>query len=378
MNTARRLPLVNRTNSDELQELQELCFSSMKKQKTPVRRSRKDEVQVHQKAILKASDETASTVSISSLSSFDENFLSAKVDMLSFTPTCNQPWATPSENVASKAVFFRHLIGPAIKVQTAVRGWIQIKKYREQQKENLRLELIQLESQAATVIQAVFRGFQSRKMLARTQATISIQSMARRFFARQRRQLYSLEAKLRNIQHCHRVELEKIESNKQCEMKRIYNEIMASMQAEEKRLQEVHQSRLQLIAELKESNSQLREDNETLLAASLDIAQTNQRSMALLDHTKKNIKELQRFLPKVQADLAKHQAEAAEWQQGLEEFEKALEAFKERRATEKKIRKTFQITTLRLVQAIREGCSDAELAKSIVQMAKKKRKTTSV
>lgn len=375
MNTVRRLPFVNRSNSDELEEL---CYGTVKQQKLSARRSRKDTchnaIQKPTFAV-KASDETASTVSISSLSFDDENdpakdmsFTNIKLASrrASTGSPCNQPPRTPSDSFASKAVFFRHLIGPAIKVQAAVRGWIQMKKYRQQQMENLRQQRIQVEKQAAIANQ-----------VARSQATLLIQSMARGWFARQRRQIFTLEAKLRNIQHCHRVELGKIEAYKQREMKRICNEIMAPVLAEAKRLQEMHESRLKLIAELREENAQLREENETLRAASLVIANTNQRSMALLDQTMKNIQELQQFLPRVQADLKKHQAEVAEWQEAIQEYKQALETYKERFITENKIRKLSHGSIRRIVQVVGEGCMDMDLTKSIIRMAKKKRNATS-
>jgi IQ calmodulin-binding motif len=385
MNTTTRcLPFVNRTNSNDLQDLQELCYKSPSKQQqqypsfTSRRASLSDTVVKKHTTVsfvIKASDETASTASTSSLSSFGhENVVSAKV--VSFR---RQSLTLGDNNnfdfASSKAVFFRHLIAPATKVQAAVRGWIQIKKYRVQQREKRRQERLQLEAQAATVLQATARGFQSRQWLVKSRATIVLQAMARGWFGRQKRLLLTLQAKLCNIQRLHCVELEKIEVYKQRERKRIYKEMVASVHAEEQRLHDLHQSRLQVIAELKESNTRLREDNETLHQACLVIAATNQRTMSLLEQTNTNIADLERFTKRVQADLKKNEAAALGWTAGIQEFVKAQEKCDERCATEKKIRKTFHIAILRLVQAVREACSDADLTRSIVQMAKMSKKS---
>jgi IQ calmodulin-binding motif len=385
--TTRSLPFVNRTNSNDLQNLQELgCHKSPIKASFTRRSSLNDTVTKPTTfSFHKSSDETASTASISSLSSFGhENVACAKVVSFSrrqsLTLSDNNNSSIINNFASNKAVFFRHLIAPATKVQAAVRGWIQIKKYRNQQMEHRRQELIRVQAQAATSIQTFVRGFQSRRFIVKTQATIVIQSMARGWFGRQKRLVLTLQAKLCNIQQSHRAELENIEVYKQREKKRIYKEIVASARAEEQRMYDFHQSRLQLIAELKESNAKLREDNETLHKACLVVAETNQRSMALLEQTNKNIDELQRFIPRVQADLTKHQAHAAQWLAGIAELEQGLEKYQERCAAEKKVRKLMHIAVLRMVEAVRGACSDTDLTRSIVQMVKKtkKRKTTNV
>ena len=133
----------------------------------------------------------------------------------------------------------------------------------------------------------------------------------------QKGQIVSLQAKLLAIQQRHRHELDEIETWKQHEMQRIRDQVMGPVLAQEERRQKLYESRLKLIAELKDDNAELRDDNETLRLASLVVAKKNRRTMELTERAHANIQELQRFIPRVEADIRKAEANAI---QDIEKF----------------------------------------------------------
>lgn len=258
-------------------------------------------------------------------------------------------------SLVNTPVFRRRFHGPAALIQAAVRGMIQRVKYSELRLSIARYQIDKMEREAATTIQARFRGNQERDFIVPHHAALTIQSFMRSSLARMKNKASYLAVKLYRIRNSHMHELYMIERNKQLEMKRIKAELMEEAQAKERAQDEQVVKLNNEIDRLRKDNKKLRSQAKIIRKASGMMAKKNQEMLQLTEKTNnKNVVELQEAIARFEADKAQLNLVLAECQNRVKQYKTAQSQLEERIAAEQKVGRRYAET----LKHIHDACKN--------------------
>jgi IQ calmodulin-binding motif len=194
---------------------------------------------------------------------------------------------------------------------------------------------------AAIIIQACFRGHQQYRHYQTNKAKIQIQRT-------QMLQIDTLENALQRIQTRHAEELERIEHNKQLEMKCIHKEITQDFEEQGRRKDALLAENIGAIHALRLENKELRQANHAAQVENLEMAQKNERVLQMTDAIHESIDLAERSQATFHADYAQIQEIASAWQYRIRQFQTTREEIEERLHAEQMIHKS----TVRTIRCI--------------------------
>lgn len=309
-----------------------------------------------------ASPATVSTASISSHSSI--------VDLLvaPFTSSEVSPWMRDS-GLANTAVFRRRNHQPATRIQSAVRGMLQRKRYYKLCLSIVNHHIDKIESVASTRIQSRVRGNQARDVNVPHLAALCIQSFFKSCLARMTSRASFLAVELYRIRTTHTRELFLIERNKNIEMKRIYKELTEEAAAKERAQEEAVSNVASTITHFRKDNAKLRDQNKTLQKATRILAKKNARAIKLIDQTYKNIFELRDAASSLESDNKQIKLALLGCQKRVDEYNAAHSRLNEHLDAERKIGERYVHAINDSLKHIHSTCSDKQLSGDIIRAA---------
>jgi IQ calmodulin-binding motif len=259
------------------------------------------------------------------------------------------------DTLSSTDVFHKRLNRQVVAIQARVRGMIQRKKFRQECFNRLMQALHELEFRSASAIQAQVRGRKQRQNYALCRAAIPMQAAFRGWVCRLKLQVKKLQQRLDAVAARHANELLEIEEHKQRELQRMAKEFKESAAKAQKAYEDQKEEIDHLIQDLRDNNSRLRAQNESLLQSNLTTAKKNEETMKLTLKIHENIQEVERALPKIQADHENLIALNREFERHIKQYQEALAHSQEGWDAEKKISKMVVQSIGSVVQRMEDG-----------------------